>query len=170
MLLTLVTGIAATSWQAAAATQARAKAETERDEKEAARKEAFDSAELARKRLDQLAKNNDILTSLFSGLEPATEKREGVSLRTLLDRKLDQVAAQLNADAVGGPQALAEMRDRIARAHIGLGRPQKAIPLLEQARDAMVEHAGRTHADTLTVTNNLAGAYIGVGRVPDARS
>jgi len=168
VLLTLVAGIVATSWQASAATQARAKAEKERDDKEAARQEAVASAELARKRLDQLSRNYDILTSLFSGLEPATERREGVSLRTLLERKLDQVAAQLNADAVGGPQALAEMRDRIARAHIGLGRPHKAIPLLEQARDAMAEHAGRSHPDTLTVTNNLAGAYLAVGRVPDA--
>ena len=80
ILLALFLGAALSIWQAVRATQA---AKSERLAKQ-----------LAEKRLEQIEKGNEILTSVFTDLDPDAEEKEDKSLQAILGDRLVKAAEQ----------------------------------------------------------------------------
>jgi serine/threonine protein kinase/tetratricopeptide (TPR) repeat protein len=181
VLFALIGGILATTWQAVRATRAEAQALAESNEKERARQEAVANAnkaiaaaeqerkakDLAQRRLTQIEKANDILGSIFLDLDPRWEE-QGKPLRAQLGERLEQAAAQLDAEAVGDPLAVARLQHTLATSQMALGHASKAVGVLEKARQTREALLGPDHEETLQSMQTLAMAYQFNGRLDTA--
>src|SRR5262249_6252174 len=97
----------------------------ERDAKEAAirarqdaeksAEEALEANEQAQKRLAQVQKGSEILTSIFTDLDPRAEVKEGKPLRAILGDQLVKAAEQLEGDGVGDPLLMADLQNRLGQ-------------------------------------------------------
>jgi serine/threonine protein kinase/lipopolysaccharide biosynthesis regulator YciM len=154
----------------------------ERNEKEQARQEAVASAdeaaqaaeaerqakELAQSRLGQIEKANELLAGIFHDLDPRTEEMGGPILQEQLNRRLEQVAAQLDGQAIGDPLTVARLQNTLGTTHLVLGNWRAAIELLTKARTTRNELLGPDDPDTLRSTNDLAAAYQAAGMLDEA--
>jgi serine/threonine protein kinase/tetratricopeptide (TPR) repeat protein len=158
----LVMAIAAgtvASWAFAAKAEREAvNARRERDEKDVA-------LQTAEKRLGQVERGIDILSSVFKNLDPRAEAKEGKPLRYLLGQQLDRATEQLTGEAVGEPLAVAELQMRLGLAQSHLGAWAQAIRLFTAGRSTFTTHLGPNHPDTLRSMNNLASAYMDDGKL-----
>jgi tetratricopeptide (TPR) repeat protein len=132
------------------------------------RAEAFAREES--KRLDQIMKANDILSSVFRDLNPEEEDPEGQPLRAQLGERLDRAAQLLQSDAVGDPLAVARLQNTLGETQRHLGYPKRAIELHAQARQAFEAGLGPDHREALANLENLAGAYRDAGQMDEAVS
>ncbi len=119
----------------------------------------------ARKRLAQIEKANEILGSIFKDLNPLAAEKEGKPLQALLGERLDQATAQLEGEAIGDPLAVARMQMTLGESQLGLGYPEKAIPLFAKARTTFTARLGPDDRHTLTSMNNLAAGYQAAGKL-----
>jgi serine/threonine protein kinase len=154
VLFVVLAGAVLSIWQAVRATQAAA-----------AERQAKNTAE---KRLGQVEKAIDLIGSLFTGLDPQAEEKEGKPLRALLGERLDQATRELESDAVGDPLEVARLQMKLGACQVGLGYPQKAIPLFTKARATFTAERGFDHRDTLASMNHLASAYHYAGELREA--
>jgi serine/threonine protein kinase/tetratricopeptide (TPR) repeat protein len=136
VLLTLIGGIVATTWQAIRATQAN---------------------NLALRRLAQVEKSNEILGSIFVHLDPREEGQD-TPLRAILAERLEQAAAQLDSEAVGDPLAVARLQNTLGSSQMMLGHAKKALPQLEKSYQTRAALLGLDHVDTLQSMHNAAWA------------
>jgi serine/threonine protein kinase/tetratricopeptide (TPR) repeat protein len=161
VLLFLLGGIGGTTWGLIRADRAR-KAEADR-----ALGEEVANAR-AQKRLQQIEKGSEILTSVFRDLDPRAEEKEGRPLRAILGDRLDQAAAALEGDAVGDPLVVATLQDRLGRTYRALGHAVKAKAMLTQAVAIRRAQLGPDHPDTLKVMSQQAAALFDVGELREA--
>jgi tetratricopeptide (TPR) repeat protein len=115
--------------------------------------------ESAEKRLAQIEKGIDILSSVFENLRPQAEVNEGQSLQSLLGERLDQAAAELEGEAVGEPLVVARLQSRLGWTYLGLGRADKAEVLFAKALATRQAALGADHPLTLIALYNQAAAY-----------
>ena len=113
-MTTLLAGIAGTTWGMFRAEQARQDAvsakfaEAERREGERRAKEE------AQKRLEQIEKATEILSSVFRDLDPMTAEQEGLILRDLLSRRLVEASASAErCEGPGVPQGMGVFRTEL---------------------------------------------------------
>ncbi|XZE46977.1 tetratricopeptide repeat protein [Pirellulaceae bacterium SH467] len=155
--LALVAGVVGTRWQAIEAEQARAgeakRAEAERD----AREEAVKNLTFAKK-------GNEILGSIFKGLNPKANFTTVGELTQALKDSLNKAVRELEGSAIGDPLVVAEMQDTLGESLLGLGDAEQAILLFEKASETRKNKLGINHADTLKSMNDLAVSYLGIGR------
>jgi non-specific serine/threonine protein kinase/serine/threonine-protein kinase len=136
---------------------------------EASRAEAEARAnEQAQKRLTQVVKGNEILASIFHDMSPAAEEKEGKPWRVLVGERLGEAAEQLEGDAVGDPETVAQLQDLLGNSLLQLGHLERAEVLLTSARQTRAQLLGPDHRDTLRSMNNLAGLYLECGRYEQA--
>jgi serine/threonine protein kinase/tetratricopeptide (TPR) repeat protein len=154
VLLALVAGVVGTTIGLVRAEQ---RAEGERNAKE-----------MAQKRLNQIRKGIDALSSIFKDLDPRAEEKEGKPLRAILADRLDAPAAALEGETVGDPLLVAELQDRLGQAYLGLGQAAKAEALFARALATCREHLGEDHRTTLERMHNLAEAYRHAGKRNEA--
>ena len=126
------------------------------------------AAEVAQKRLTQVENANEILSSIFSDLDPSLEEKEGIPLRLQLARRLDKAASLLDGEAVGDPLMTARLQGTLGRSYTELGYPDKGIVLLGKARTTYEVMLGTDHPSTLTIVHNLASAIMQNGQVAEA--
>jgi eukaryotic-like serine/threonine-protein kinase len=167
VLIALITGIVATTWQAIRATRAEALALANASKALAAAEQERKANDLAQRRLTHIEKANDILGSIFLDIDPRQESQEK-PLAALLGERLEQAAAQLDVEAVGDPLTLARLQHTIASSQLALGHARSAIELLEKAHDTRITLLGPDHDDTLRSIQTLASAYWWVGRFDTA--
>ncbi len=179
LALLLVAGTAVSSWQAVRATRAEAvalaakEAEAERAEGERqAKQEALAAAaaerqanEQAQRRLNQIEKGNEIITSIFTDLDIRKVKEGTEPLEAVLAQRLVKAAGQLEGEAVGDPLAVAGLQNRLGESLLSLGHPQCALPLFIKARETRRAKLGADHPDTLESMNNLAVGYVEAGKL-----
>jgi serine/threonine protein kinase len=154
---------------------ARTAAEEERQAKlrEAARAEGEKAAKLqAQKNLQQANENlafarkgNDILGSVFAGLDPKRNYATMGELSQALKDNLHKAVRELEGSALGDPLTVAQMQDTLGVSLVGLGEPSQALVLLEKARATRAAKLGPEHPDTLTSMNNLASGYHAAGKL-----
>jgi serine/threonine protein kinase/Tfp pilus assembly protein PilF len=144
VLLALIAGVIGTTW-------GLIRAEVEK--------------KLALKRLGQIEKSSEILGSIFTELDPRAEEKEGKPLRALMGERLDKAVAELDGEAVGDPLAAANLQFTLAKSLMGLGYPQKAIPLYIQARETFTKLLGPDHIQTLASMYSIASAYRDAGKL-----
>jgi non-specific serine/threonine protein kinase/serine/threonine-protein kinase len=170
ILLALVVGVIGTSWGLIRAEQAK-QAEAERATgEEKAKLEALNAAALAQQRLRHIEKGNEILTSVFTDLDPQAEEKEGRQLRLILGDRLMKAAEQLEGETIGDPVLVAGLQDRLGLSLLHLGMAERAIPLFVKARATRAARLGADHLDTLTSMSNLANGYQDAGKLDQALS
>ncbi len=149
ILLTLLVGMVGTTWAMYGEARQRVIAES--------------NEQKALKRLEQIEKGNEILSSVFKDLDPNAEEKEGKKLRVILGERLDVATKELEGEAVGDPVAVAKLQMTLASSQYGLGYSDKAIGLLKRALETFTALEGPEHPDTLSCMNNLAGYYVAEG-------
>ena len=150
--MVLVGGIAGTTWGMIEAVQAQraeaARAEGERlakleAEAQETRAVAAASAEKAAKeqgkRLTQIQKGNEIITSIFTDLDIREAKKGTGPLEAVLAERLVKAAGQLEGEAVGDPLVVAGLQDRLGLSLLNLGHPKR--PSRSSRRLRKVPHA-----------------------------
>jgi non-specific serine/threonine protein kinase/serine/threonine-protein kinase len=158
VLLALLGGIVGTTVGLVRAMRAR-QAEAERAEGERLARET------AEKRLAQIEKGVDLLSSIFEDLDPRAEEKEGRPLRAILGDRLARAAADLEGEAVGDALVVAGLQNRLGQSLLRLGMARRAIPLFAKSRATRAAGLGADHPDTLTSMNNLARGYQEDGKV-----
>jgi serine/threonine protein kinase/Tfp pilus assembly protein PilF len=126
------------------------------------------AAEVARKRLAQVENANEILSSIFSDLDPSLEEKEGIPLRVQLAGRLDKAAKLLESETVGDPLMTARLQSTLGRSYTELGYPDKGIVLLNRARTTYEVMRGPDDPVTLTIVHNLAAGYWQAGKLAKA--
>ncbi len=181
-LITLVTflGLGGVLWQWREAVQARGIAEHEtiraKNQAELAEQRRLEAderrheAELARveaqKRLAQIKKSNEIITSIFADLDIRKVKAGTDPLEAVLAQRLVKAASDLEGEAIGDPLVAAGLQDRLGATLLNLGHSDEAIPLFQKAIETRKAKLGADHHDTLSCMHNLARGYQNTGR-PD---
>jgi hypothetical protein len=119
----------------------------------------------AQKRLEQLQKANEIITSIFADLDIRKVKAGTEPLEAVLAQRLVKAAEQLEGEAVGDPLVVADLQDRLGRTLLSLGHASEAIPLFIKAWQTSQAKLGADHPDTLASMNNLALGYRDAGKL-----
>jgi serine/threonine protein kinase len=157
VLLALVAGVAGTTWgmlKARRLADGELKAKLQADEK---RKEAERNLAFARK-------GNEILGSVFAGLDPKKIAESGRPLQDVLRMNLSTAVKELEGSAIGDPLEVAEMQNRLGISLLALGEAGLAVEVLQKALDTRKAKLGPDHPDTLACMNNLANGYVDVGK------
>src|SRR5262245_27078966 len=134
---------------------ALAAAEKERQAKlrEAARAEGEKAAKLdAQKNLQQANANlafarkaNDILGSVFKGLDPKKNYATLGEFTQSLKDNLHKAVLELDGSALGDPLTVAHMQNTLGISLLGLGDPEQAIVLFSKSRDTLAANLGPEH-------------------------
>src|SRR5439155_14902296 len=153
------------TWQAVRATRA---AEAERLAKldaEGQKTKAEQANDQAQKRLAQIEKGNEIITSIFTDLDIRQIKQGTEPLEAVLAQRLVKAAEQLEEEAVGDLLVVARLQERLGLTLLSLGHPQEAIKLFVKIRETRTAKLGADHPDTLTTMDNQACSYWGAGKL-----
>jgi serine/threonine protein kinase len=124
--------------------------------------------ELAQKRLGRYEKTTEILVAIFKDLDPRAEQKGGPPLVTQLGQHLEQATEQIDAEAVGDALVVARLQTWLGAAHVGLGYPERAIPLHLRATKTFEQILGPDDPLTLRSRHDLAAAYLVDGRLDQA--
>jgi serine/threonine protein kinase/tetratricopeptide (TPR) repeat protein len=169
--LLLTGGVAVSAWQAVRATRAERdalaaqQAETKRAEGERQAKEQAEIRRLeAETNLRYARKGNEILGSVFTGLDPKANYETIAELRDALKLNLANAVRELEGEAVGDRLVVAGLQDRLGLSLLGLGYPADAIPLFVKTRATREEHLGADDPLTLASAHNLGKGYLYSGR------
>jgi tetratricopeptide (TPR) repeat protein len=168
VFLTLVAGIVGTTLGLLEAKRQAGIALAEAKAKEEARQAEALQRQKAEKRLAQIEKSNEILGSIFKGLNPSSAEKGDKPLAALLGERLDQATAQIEGEAIGDSLAVARMQMTLGESQLGLGYPEKAIALFTKARATFITQLGPDHPHTLAGMNNLAEGYRAAGQLDRA--
>src|SRR5262249_12797967 len=133
-------------------------------------KRAEDNEKTALVQLKQIQKQNDLLASIFSDIDPLTAEKGGPLLVEQLTRRLIVAADALEAEAIGDPLAVARMQNLLGNTLVNLRETEKAIELVKKARSTREKLLGPEHPDTLTSMNILGVAYSHAGKLEEAIS
>jgi non-specific serine/threonine protein kinase/serine/threonine-protein kinase len=189
LMASLVTGLIATTWQAVRATQAEAKAQFEKGEKEAARLEALRTAEELRlvvssetkqrriaeranaaaleKKVVAEAMNDFLIRDLLGMTNPMVRIEAGIepyanlSLSALLDRAQERLDTNLQSQ----PHVLDQIRVTLAKARYATGEYEKSAELWQQTFDYRHETLGSSHPLTIASMTGLAISAEAAGRI-----
>ncbi len=110
----------------------------------------------AEERLAQRDKANEILSSIFTELNPDDSVSEALPLANRLGKQLETAAAQLEGEATADPLGVASMQSDLGWSMNGLGYPKKAIALLTTALATQTARLGQDADDTLATMARLA--------------
>ena len=177
--LLLIAGIAVSTWQAVRARRAeiaaikaadaerlaKLDAEAQKTKAVAAAAAEKEARGQAQRRLAQIEKGNEIITSIFTELDIRKVKEGSEPLEAVLAERLVKAAGQLEGEAVGDPLVVAGLQDRLGVSLLSLGQPREAIPLFLRARETHKSLLGDDHPDTLMSMNNLGIGYQDAGKL-----
>jgi tetratricopeptide (TPR) repeat protein len=147
------------------AAEAEKQANTKAQEAAEAEKRA---REQAQKRLRQIEKQVEMLTTVFDDADPWSPQREGQSLQALWGKRLGEVVKQLDEDAVGDPLAAARLQAHLGKALLQLGHDKQAEVVLTKALRTLETSEGADPAALLDAKNSVASLYHKVGKYAEA--
>ena len=119
----------------------------------------------AEERLTQIENANGILSSIFEGLDPVEIHESHRPLQDVIADKLDRAINDLVGDSTGDPLVVAETQASLGRALLALGKPNRAVAVLERVRDTLRMELGAKHPDTLASMSRLAAGYEAAGQL-----
>jgi len=151
MLLLLVAGIAASTWQAVRAT--------------AEKRRAIEAEALAEERLMESEAISSFLTNMFENFKPGEE--EGGRNITVVET-LKTAERKLAEDKEISPERRAILQKTIGEVYQALGLYSDAIPLLEEVLRFFDDTHDPEHPDTLKAMHSLANSYDTVARRDEA--
>ncbi|MBL8823008.1 MAG: serine/threonine protein kinase [Planctomycetia bacterium] len=143
----------------------RAKAVIAAEQERQARETAEAKRQEAERSLKYARKGNEILYSVFAGLDPRMIAESGRPLQDVLRENLLTAVKELEGSAIGDPLEVARMQDNLGMSLIGLGEATQAIEVFKKARATREALLGPSHPDTLSSVNNLASGYHDAGKL-----
>jgi serine/threonine protein kinase len=153
VLLALLAGVVGTSVGLAQARRAQAEAQ-----QQARKAEQAAAAE---------RKANELLESLFTGLNPWTNRFNEPDVYSHLIAQLNDAVARLDRDPPE-PLTLARLQDALGWAFSGLGETNRAVAQLERSFQTRTDLLGDAHPDTLQSLAHLGTVYRSAGRFDKA--
>jgi tetratricopeptide (TPR) repeat protein len=175
VLLALLAGITGTTFglfRAEAArrdeAQQRAAAEQAAEAERLAKLDADTKRREAETNLAFARKGNEILGSVFAGLDPKANYATVAELRNALRDNLNKAIKDLEGSAIGDPLEVAGMQYTLGKSLMGLGEAFLAVEVHEKALATRKAKLGPDHPDTLQSMNDLAGAYSDSGQLAKA--
>ncbi|MBX7105982.1 MAG: tetratricopeptide repeat protein [Gemmataceae bacterium] len=108
---------------------------------------------------------NELLGSVFTGLDPKKIAESGRPLQDMLRENLVKAVKELEGSAIGDPLDVARMQYTLGRSLLGLGDAKLAVEVLEKARATFTAKLGPDHSDTLDSLGELAVGYQEAGRI-----
>src|SRR5262249_22814679 len=113
-------------------------------------------------------KGNEILGSVFAGLDPRANYSTVADLRNALRDNLTKAVKELEGSAVGDPLEVAAMQITLGGSLLGLGEASLAVEVVQSALATRKARLGPDHPDTLESTNDLGTAYRASGQLAKA--
>ncbi len=126
-----------------------------------------EASSLAKARLEQVERGNDVLASVFRDLDPRAEKREHKPLRAILGERLTQAAAALEGESVGDALTVAKLQEALAQSQANLGNTAEAIALELRAYQTHHARLGPNNPRTLASRSSLFALYHAAGRAAE---
>jgi tetratricopeptide (TPR) repeat protein/tRNA A-37 threonylcarbamoyl transferase component Bud32 len=164
LILALSGGVIGTTWGMLEARRQEGIAKRETDAKEMALETAQANFVQAKVNLAFAKKGNEILGSVFAGLNPEKVAESGRPLQDVLRGHLGRAVNEVDATALGDPLEVAELQEALAVSLSNLGDYDSAAKVHEKAFQARKSILGETHAATQQSMNNLALALRGAGK------
>ena len=130
---------------------------------QAAKLDADARRQEAERNLAFAKKGNDILGSVFAGLDPAANYPTVAELRNALRDNLTGAVKELDGSAIGDPLEVAAMQNTLGMSLLGLGDANLAIDVLGKPLATRKVRLGADDPATLTSMNNLALGYLAAG-------
>ena len=166
---------AETAWTAEATQRALAQANEARaieaaEQAGRATLRAEEKQKEAERNLAFAKKGNEILGSVFAGLDPKKIAESGRPLQDVLRENLGKAVKELEGSAIGDPLDVAEMQNILGSSLLGLGEHALAIEVLSKALRTRQAKLGPDHRDTLISMNFLATGYKNAGQFDKALS
>jgi serine/threonine protein kinase/tetratricopeptide (TPR) repeat protein len=143
------------------ANEQRAKAEGAAEQEKRAKEDAVRNLRFAKK-------GNELLGSVFTGLDPNAKYDTVGELREALLKNLKKAVAELDGSAIGDPLEVAAMQNTLGQSLIGLGEWKLAVEVFEKARNTRKAKLGPDHPATLNSMRGLASGYRGDGQLNKA--
>ena len=157
VLAALLAGVVGTS---VGLVRANRSAEAERR----AKLDAVAKRQEAERNLAFAKKGNEILGSVFAGLDPKANYATVAELRNALRDNLAGAVKELDGSAIGDPLEVAAMQDKLGHSLMGLGEAKLAIDVLGKALATRKERLGTDDRSTLRLMNVLASGYEAVAK------
>jgi serine/threonine protein kinase len=110
-------------------------------------------------------KGNEILGSVFMGLDPKMIAESGRPLQDVLRENLVTAVKELEGSSIGEPLEVAAMQNTLGTSLLGLGEPNLAIELFTKALATFSDILGPDHPDRFMSINNLAESYQAAGQL-----
>jgi tetratricopeptide (TPR) repeat protein len=172
VFLALVAGIVGTTLGLLEAKKQEAEAKRQEglalaaaEQERAAKLEAQKNLRQAEENLAFAKKGNEILGSVFTGLNPRRNYATLGELSQALKDNLQKAVQELEGAAIGDPLTVAQMQNTLGESLLGLGESSQAIILAERATATWAAKLGPDHPDTLASMNNLAMGYVAAGKL-----
>jgi tetratricopeptide (TPR) repeat protein len=110
-------------------------------------------------------KANEILGSIFEGLDPTANYATVAELRGALRDGLNRAVRELDGEAIGDPLVVAAMQMKLAQSLGLLGEAPASIVVLKKALETRKLKLGLDHPDTLQTMRTLGSAYTIAGNL-----
>jgi hypothetical protein len=104
-------------------------------------------------------KGNELLGSVFTGLDPKANYDTVGEFREALQKNLKKAVAELDGSAIGDPLEVAAMQNTLGQSLLGLGEVKLAVEVFEKARDTRMAKLGPDAPETLDSMTGLAYSY-----------
>lgn len=159
VVITLVLGVAATSWQAVAATHESVRAQQ-------AETDAKRDRNLAQREAANATASMQILVGMLEAVSPG----EALGREPTVREALDAAAATIGDLAQGNTVVEATVRNTLGTVYQSLGEYDTAEAMLRESIVLFEETDGATARTTLSVCRNLGAVLIDVGRLDEAET
>jgi hypothetical protein len=113
-------------------------------------------------------KGNEILGSVFAGLDPKANYATVAELRNALRDNLSKAVRDLEGSAIGAPLEVAKMQTTLGDSLRGLGEPLLAVEVYQKALATRKAKLGPDHPGTLSSMGAMASAYEDSGQLDKA--
>ena len=108
----------------------------------------------------------DLLIGMFESANPETERRDTLTVRTLLESGAETLQEQL----AGEPEVRASLMHALGRVHRNLGLYEEARALLEEARAIRFEVGGEDHPEMTHTLLDVARVHFDEHRFEEAEA
>jgi serine/threonine protein kinase/tetratricopeptide (TPR) repeat protein len=168
LLLSLIVGVAGTTWGMIRAGEQRRHAEISAQQAIAAAEAEGIAKQSAQARQAETEAVLDFVESkIFAAANPAGQ-HGGLGRDISLRQAVEAAVPFVENSFADQPLIEARLRRTLGTSYLWLGEPKNAVEQLEAARRLYTENAGPDHQDTLSSMSNLATAYAQQGRYADA--
>jgi serine/threonine protein kinase len=158
MVFLLLTGIAATTWQAVRATRAQRATRAALSVADQERKQAQDA------RASAEAVNEFLTNDMLRFADPAEARGRKVTVLEALDTAANTVASKFK----DRPLLEAAVRNTVASTYDALGEPSLGLPHAQRAFEQRRQFLGNDHPDTLRALNTLVAVLLSAGDMRQA--